>query len=55
MKQLGITIPNYKEDFDPSKQNIVTLWDISTNTIKRAKTLYDTYCKNNKKRKLEES
>lgn len=54
IKELGIVIPTYSENLDPSKEkNILTSWDISNSAMRRAKTLYDTYCKNTKKRKLE--
>lgn len=51
-KRLGIEIPDYTTDNDPTKQKICELeWTISSNEIKSVEKLFNEKVKNAKKRK----
>lgn len=57
MKRLGLEIPEYSKESDPTKfggeNNCITIpWDIHSEDLKEVKNLYDIYCKNFKKNKL---
>lgn len=54
MKKLGLEIPEYSNEIDPTKrlEDTVLDWTIKKEDITEAKDLYDMYCKNYKKRKL---
>ncbi|KAL3285212.1 hypothetical protein HHI36_019327 [Cryptolaemus montrouzieri] len=59
MKKLGLEIPEYSKETDPTKfggeDNIIPIpWDIEKEDLTEVKELYDIYCKNfqKKKRKL---
>jgi mono-ADP-ribosyltransferase sirtuin 6 len=56
VKRLGLEISGYTDAIDPTRTNLrygSADWNISNNDIKEIKALYDLYCKNFKKRKLE--
>lgn len=54
MKKLGLEIPEYSQDIDPTKrvEDTVLDWTINKKDIAEAKNLYNMYCKKHKKRKL---
>lgn len=53
MKKLGLEIPKYEQNFDPTKINILSDWTISANSVRTFKKLYNERCKSVvKKRKL---
>lgn len=57
MKQLGLEIPEYDSNIDPTKfdngndKNKILEWTIRKSYINDAQNLYDIYCKN-KRRKV---
>lgn len=57
MKRLGLEIPEYSPDVDPTKLQLtepVLEWNISKADIKRMKVSYDKLLKDYKKRKADE-
>ncbi|XP_045463580.1 NAD-dependent protein deacetylase Sirt6 [Harmonia axyridis] len=57
MKRLGLEIPEYSKETDPTKfggeDNKISIpWDIVREDMKEVKDLYDIYCKNFKKKKM---
>lgn len=55
MKNLKLEIPDYSKSMDPTKtgEDITLDWTITKSYIENIKKLYNLYCKNYKKRKLE--
>lgn len=55
MKKLGLEIPEYTKEMDPTKQKDDSLeWTIMKAHISEVKKLYNLYCKGYKKRKRDE-
>lgn len=55
MKKLGLEIPEYSHDIDPTKrlEDTVLDWTIKKEDIVEVKNLYNMYCKKHRKRKLD--
>lgn len=53
MKKLGLEIPEYSNDIDPTKRADVSVldWTFRREDINEAKQLYNIYCKKQRKRK----
>lgn len=53
MKRLGLEIPEYSNDIDPTKraEDVVLDWTIRKEDISEVKQLYNMYCKKHRKRK----
>lgn len=51
MKKLGLEIPEYSNDIDPTKSAGVVDWTIKKEDIREIKQLYNIYCKKQRKRK----
>lgn len=53
MKKLGLEIPEYSFDIDPTKraEDSVLDWTIRKEDINEVKQLYNIYCKKHRKRK----
>lgn len=55
MKKLGLEIPEFTKEMDPTKQKDENLeWTIMKAHISEVKKLYNLYCKGYKKRKRNE-
>lgn len=56
MKKLGLEIPEYSADADPTKrlEDTVLDWTIRREDISEVKSSYNLYCKKHKKTKLED-
>lgn len=57
MKRIGLEIPEYNSDHDPTKNQIpesIIEWNISKNDIKVVKQKFDKILKDYKKRKADE-
>lgn len=52
-KYLGVEVPEYLTETDPTRKASLQDWSIMKEDLDQAKKLYDLYCKNYKKRKLE--
>lgn len=57
MKKLNLEIPEHSSDTDPTKSrgNSNIDWSVKKSDVAEVKQLYNIYCKNYKKRKLNEA